>query len=273
MTDDIKKAVRDRYAGFAETGSSCCGSSSSCCGPAPVPRDLTTGLGYDPAELDAIPDGADLGLGCGNPLAFASLRPGERVLDLGSGAGIDCFLAAKRVGEAGRVIGVDMTPEMVERARRNLASSDFGNVEFRLGEIEHLPLEDASVDVVISNCVINLVPDKGRAFAEAFRVLAPGGRLMVSDVVLLGEIPEWLLGSVDGYVACLSGAVLLDAYLGAIVAAGFAEVEVAEQAPYVSCADEPFVSEIAEAAGVGRDEAAAAAALFASVRVRAVRVA
>jgi SAM-dependent methyltransferase len=261
---DIKQAVGERYAGFARAGTSCCGPTSSCGCGSPA---QSLAIGYTPEELAILPGGADLGLGCGNPIAFADLTPGETVLDLGSGAGIDCFLAAERVGPTGSVIGVDMTPEMIARARTNAARAFLGNVEFRLGEIEHLPVEDATVDVVISNCVINLVPDKARAFAETFRVLAPGGRIMVSDVVLSAEIPAGLRASVTGYVACLSGAALEAEYLEAITAAGFEDVRVVERVPYVTDVEDGFVREIALSAGVPAEEAADVAGRFASVRV------
>ena len=168
-----------------------------------------------------IPEGANLGLGCGNPVALASLRPGETVLDLGSGGGIDCFLAARKVGPEGRVIGVDMTAEMIHLARENAQKSGLKNVEFRLGEIENLPLEDGSVDAVISNCVINLSTDKERVFREIYRVLKPGGRMMVSDIVLDGELPAKVKDSVAAYTGCIGGALKRDDYLAAIVKAGF----------------------------------------------------
>lgn len=174
----------------------------------------------------AIPAEANLGLGCGNPTALAGLKPGETVLDLGSGAGIDCFLAARRVGPTGRVIGVDMTPEMIDRARANARRGGFSNVEFRLGEIENLPLADSSVDVIISNCVINLSTDKPRVFREAFRVLRPGGRLLVSDLVLTSPLPAAVSQSLDAYVACVAGALTREDYLSAITAAGFKNIEV-----------------------------------------------
>ncbi|MHB1342236.1 MAG: arsenite methyltransferase [Coriobacteriia bacterium] len=268
MTDDIKQAVRDRYAGYASAGTSCCDSSTSCgCGS----EGVSAALGYDPADLAAIPAGADLGLGCGNPIVLADLQPGETVLDLGSGAGIDCFLAARRVGPTGHVIGVDMTPEMIARARANAAAAGIDTVEFRLGEIESLPVETGAVDAIISNCVINLVPDKSRAFAESLRVLAPGGRFVVSDVVLQGEIPEGLRASVTGYVACLSGAVLESEYLAGLRGAGFVDVEVLERVPYVTTAEDPFVREIALSAGVAPEDAADVASMFSSVRVRAIK--
>jgi arsenite methyltransferase len=229
---DIKELVRESYGAIAKQGSSCC-ESSCCCGSAVSARDQSRKIGYGDQELDSVPEGANLGLGCGNPVAFASLAEGETVLDLGSGAGIDCFLAAERVGPSGKVIGVDMTPEMVERATANAASSGYSNIEFRLGEIESLPVEDNSVDVVISNCVVNLSPDKEQAFREAFRVLRPGARLMVSDIVLLGELPERLRESEEAYVACVAGAVMREDYLRVIEAAGFVDVTVQGESPFV----------------------------------------
>jgi SAM-dependent methyltransferase len=224
--EDVRREVKSAYGAIARKGSSCCEPSCSC-GPSVSER-----LGYAEGDLDAVPAGADLGLGCGNPTVFASLREGETVLDLGSGAGLDCFLAAQRVGETGRVIGVDMTPEMIEKASANAKNGGYANVEFRLGEIERLPVGDASADVVISNCVINLVPDKARAFAEAFRVLKPGGRLMVSDIVLTRPLPDWLLASKTAYSACVSGAELRDRYLASIKAAGFRDITVVKETPF-----------------------------------------
>jgi SAM-dependent methyltransferase len=220
----LKSAVRDRYAGFVTKNQSCCGPSTACgC----APGEASLNLGYGAQDLSAVPEGANLGLGCGNPVALAALKPGETVLDLGSGAGFDAFLAAKAVGPQGHVIGVDMTPEMIERATALARKHGYGNVEFRLGDIEALPVADASVDVIISNCVVNLTTDKAQAFREAFRVLKPGGRLQVSDLVLARPLPEALLNDLDAYAACVSGAMLKDDYLAAIRAAGFADVAVA----------------------------------------------
>jgi arsenite methyltransferase len=229
--DEIKKAVRDGYARTVSQGSSCCGG-VPCCGSANTAESISRSIGYADEDLESVPEGANLGLGCGNPIALASLKEGEIVLDLGSGAGFDCFLAANRVGKAGRIIGVDMTPEMLDAARRNARQGGHENVEFRLGEIENLPAADSSVDVVISNCVINLVPDKSRAFREAYRVLKPGGRLMISDLVLLKELPEAIRNSIVAYVGCLSGASMRDEYLGLIRAAGFEDVRIVDEAAF-----------------------------------------
>jgi len=190
---------------------------------------VSKAIGYSEEQLNAIPEGADLGLGCGNPTALASLEEGETVLDLGSGAGIDCFLAAQAVGPGGRVIGVDMTAEMIDRARENTRANGVENVEFRLGEIEHLPVADGSADVVISNCVVNLSPDKPQVFRDAFRALKPGGRLFLSDIVLLKELPDEIRESIEAYVGCVAGASMKADYLGAIEAAGFRDVEVLEE--------------------------------------------
>lgn len=223
--NEIKKNVRETYGSIAKSDSSCCSSSCGCSGSSQISK-ISKNLGYQDKELNAVPDGADLGLGCGNPTAFAMLKEGDTVLDLGSGAGLDCFIAARTVGSSGKVIGVDMTPEMIARARENASKSGYSNVEFRLGEIEHLPVDADSVDVVISNCVINLVPDKSKAFSEAFRVLRPGGRLSVSDIVLAAPLPEWVHAMKDAYSACVSGAELKERYLALIKDAGFETIEI-----------------------------------------------
>jgi arsenite methyltransferase len=236
MTDGphIRAVVRTKYGEIAKgTSRGCCG--PECCGgPAPEATELKIGaaVGYSSAELAAVPEGANLGLGCGNPLAHAAVKPGDTVLDLGSGAGMDAFLAAREVGPSGRVIGVDMTPEMVERGRENARRVGAANVEFRLGEIERLPVADASVDVIISNCVINLSPDKPAVFAEAFRVLRPGGRMVVSDLVLTRALPDDVRHSVEAYVGCVAGASLREEYLWQIGAAGFRDIEVVEERSY-----------------------------------------
>ena len=234
--EEIKKVVREGYAEIAGKKSSCCAPSSPCCGGTGLTNTISRAIGYTEAELISVPEGANLGLGCGNPVALASLAEGETVLDLGSGAGFDCFLTANKVGKKGKVIGVDMTPEMIGEARKNAEKGNYKNVEFRLGEIENLPVADSSVDVVISNCVINLSPDKLRAFQEAFRVLKPGGRLMVSDIVLIKELPDFLRDSVAAYVGCISGAIKKGSYIQIMKKAGFQEVRILDEAVFpVEC--------------------------------------
>ena len=227
---EIRAAVRERYGKVATEEKGCCG--PSCCGDAETarPEDISKQIGYSEDDLAHVPAEANLGLGCGNPTALASLSPGETVLDLGSGAGIDCFLASQRVGPAGRVIGVDMTVEMLERARRNAAEGGYDNVEFRLGEIEALPVADASVDVIISNCVLNLSAAKDRALSEAYRVLRPGGRIVVSDMVSDRPVPAVLEGNLDAVAACLP--TYRDTYLEQFRAAGFADVRITAEKPY-----------------------------------------
>lgn len=220
---ELKMAVKDGYSRVARSGSSCC--QSGCCGSA-KPQQISRKIGYTEEQMEAVPEGSNLGLGCGNPVALAGLKEGETVLDLGSGAGFDCFLASRAVGEKGKVIGVDMTEEMLERAAANARKGGYSNVEFRRGEIEALPVEDGTVDAVISNCVINLVPNKDKAFREAFRVLRPGGRLMVSDIVLRRSLPDFVKESIQAYVGCLAGAVSKERYLDAIARAGFEEIDV-----------------------------------------------
>lgn len=272
---DIKEAVRDRYAGHVTRATSCCSPSvqqagtSSCCGSSA--SSVSEKLGYGAGDLAAIPDGADLGLGCGNPLAMLQLKEGETVLDLGSGGGIDCFIASKRVGPTGSVIGVDMTAEMIARARRNAAVGGYSNVEFRLGEIEHLPVEGATVDAIISNCVVNLVPNKRQVFADAFRVLKPGGRVSLSDIVLLGDVPIQIRDSVEAYVSCLAGAILRDDYLSLIEEAGFADVSVTESRSFTidDLVDNDLLEKLVKQTGATAEDLQAAAALFQSVRVSA----
>jgi arsenite methyltransferase len=222
-SEEIHQIVRERYAEIARRGSPPT-ASTGCCGGGPA--DVAEKIGYSESDVRAIPTGANLGLGCGAPLTAAALRLGETVLDLGSGAGFDAFLAAREVGESGHVIGVDMTPEMLERARRNAAAGGYRNVEFRTGRIEALPVEDQSVDVVISNCVINLVPDKAAVYREVARVLRPGGRMIISDVVLDAPLPAVVADSVAALTGCVAGASLRAEYLGTIAAAGLTDIEV-----------------------------------------------
>jgi len=226
----IKDMVRARYGDVAKTsGDACCAPAASCCGPATpaTAADKARRMGYSAAELSAVPEGANLGLGCGNPQAIAALQPGETLIDLGSGAGFDCFLAAEQVGAEGRVIGVDMTHEMLAKARANAARIGAANVEFRLGELEHLPVADNTADVVISNCVINLVPDKAQVFREAFRVLKPGGRLAVSDVINTAPLSETLRADPALLCGCIAGAAPAGQIEAWLADAGFVAVRVA----------------------------------------------
>ncbi len=271
--EEIKKAVREGYAKIAKQDSSCCGPVNSCCGSTDLAQDISKSIGYTEEELKAVPEGANLGLGCGNPVALASLKEGETVLDLGSGAGFDCFLAADRVGKDGRVIGIDMTPEMVEKARENARKSNYANVEFRLGEIENLPVADNSVDIVISNCVINLAPDKGRVFSEVFRALKPGGRLMISDIVLLKELPDFIKDSIEAYIGCLSGAIMRDEYLEAIKTAGFQEVGIVDETffPIEGMANDPTAKAIIKNLEIPMEEVKEATNSVASIKVYGVK--
>ncbi|MDA0327795.1 MAG: arsenite methyltransferase [Gemmatimonadetes bacterium] len=227
---EVKKAVRDRYARAATKEASYC--APSCCGSTDATDvdAISQSIGYSAGELADVPEDANLGLGCGNPTAIASLTPGQTVLDLGSGAGIDCFLAARQVGPSGKVIGVDMTPEMLERARHNAESGGYTNVEFRLGEIEALPVADQSIDVIISNCVLNLSTDKAKVLAEAHRVLRPGGRIVVSDMVCDHPIPSVLLGNLDAVAGCLP--TLRETYLQEFRDAGFPDVRIVDERAY-----------------------------------------
>ncbi len=270
--EEIKQVVRKRYAKIAKQDSSCCGPMSSCCGSTDLAQDISKSIGYTEDELKVVPEGANLGLGCGNPIALASLREGETVLDLGSGAGFDCFLAANKVGKNGRVIGVDMTPDMIDNARENIKKGNYGNVEFRLGEIENLPVADNSVDVVISNCVINLAPDKRRVFKETYRALKPGGRLMVSDIVLLKELPDFIRNSAEAYVGCISGAIMREEYIGAIEAAGFHEVRIVDEASFsIDMANYPPAGALIEDLKIPPEEVQKWANSVSSIKVYGVK--
>jgi len=227
--EEIRQSVRNRYGAIARQKTSGCGCSalSSCCGTAPDPvANISEAFGYSQEQINSVPQGANMGLGCGNPQAIASLRSGETVLDLGSGGGFDCFLAAKSVGESGRVIGVDMTADMVAKARRNAEKLGAKNVEFRLGEIEHLPVADASMDVIISNCVINLSPQKKNVFREAWRVLKPGGRLAILDVVALQTLPVEIKNDLSLISGCVGGAEKVEDIEKMLAEAGFRDIRI-----------------------------------------------
>lgn len=227
--EEIRKQVRTAYGEIAKKEKPCFSCSSSCSGEAsgkPSAKEYGLGLGYSEKELEEVPIGADLGLGCGNPGAIASLKEGEIVVDLGSGGGFDCFLASKKVGDAGKVIGVDMTPDMIELARKNALKRGYTNVEFLLGEIENLPLEDSFADVIISNCVVNLSPNKEAVFKEAARVLKVGGRVAISDIVTTSELPEAIKKDIDLYTGCITGATKLDTLKKIMESAGFGEINI-----------------------------------------------
>lgn len=276
--DRTRDAVREGYAEIARSGQwsgvrpasahmksnsdSCCAGSSGgggCCGPTTLtPDQVAMAVGYSESELSNLPDGANMGLSCGNPAALASLKPGETVLDLGSGGGFDCFIAGPRVDKSGRVIGVDMTPEMITKARRNLSSyrerSGLDNVEFRLGEIEHLPVANASVDVVISNCVINLSPDKPQVWREIARVLKPGGRAAVSDLALAKPLPQCVRDDLEALVGCIAGAELVSEVQAAIEAAGLSKIQLTAKPQYIEAMtqwQDPLYQKIASALPVG----------------------
>lgn len=234
MYDDIKSMIREGYARIVTEKCIACSQSTFACGlPEAQALEAARRMGYTSAEIGTVPETANLGLGCGHPVRLASLRPGETVLDLGAGAGMDALLAARLVGPEGLVIGLDFTPEMTALAWENARACGGDNTVFAVGDMEAIPLADAVVDVVIANCAINLAPDKERAFREAARVLKPGGRIAVADIVLLAALPEVLLGSVDAYIGCLSGAALYDEYLAAIAAAGFTDVTVVRRSPFL----------------------------------------
>jgi ubiquinone/menaquinone biosynthesis C-methylase UbiE len=271
---EIRKQVRKSYAKVVEGSSGCsCGPNSSCCGGATTAEQISGKVGYSAEEMGAVPDGSNLGLGCGNPLAHAAIHEGDTVLDLGSGAGFDCFLAARKVGKTGQVIGVDMTHEMLMRARENAKKSGATNVEFRLGEIEALPVADNSVDLIISNCVINLSPDKARVFREAYRVLKPGGLLMVSDIVLTRDLPEAVRNSVEAYASCIAGASLKDAYLNFIRKAHFSDVEILEEipVPFGLAVADPLIKAGFESLSLSKDEYTQITESVKSVKVKAIK--
>lgn len=272
--EQIKQMVREGYAEVAHQRGQCCSPSTTCCGTGTnLAQSMSKQIGYSDEEINEVPEGANLGLGCGNPIALASLKEGEVVLDLGSGAGFDCFLAASRVGAEGKVIGVDMTPEMLDKARENARKGNYKNVEFRLGEIENLPVADNSVDVIISNCVINLSPDKKQVFKEAFRVLKPGGRLMVSDIVVLKELPDNIKESVAAYIGCLSGAIKKTDYLKAIKAAGFKEARIVDESifPLESMSNDPTAKAIMDNFKITLNEVKELATEVASIKVHGLK--
>jgi len=271
--DETKRIVRKGYAEIAKQKGSCCGPAAPSQSNVKMGEEISRKIGYSKEELRSVPETSNLGLGCGNPVALASLRAGEIVLDLGSGAGFDCFLAANKVGEKGKVIGVDMTPEMIDKARENRRKGNYKNVEFRLGEIENLPVGDSTVDVIISNCVINLSPNKKRVFKEAFRVLKPRGRLRVSDIVLLKKLPKTIKNNVEAYIGCLSGAAMKDKYIELIREAGFQNVEILEEThfPIEYMINDPTAKSIMKNSKISVEKAKGVANSVASIKVYGVK--
>jgi SAM-dependent methyltransferase len=232
--EQIKQNVKSGYADIVKrnTKKSFLPNIFQCCDPKEIATDIGKKIGYSEDELKNVPEDANLGIGCGNPTALASIKKGETILDLGSGAGFDCFLASRETGETGKVIGVDITPEMVLLAQKNAEKGKYKNVEFKVGEIENLPIENNSVDLIISNCVINLSNQKERVFEEAFRVAKPNGRIMISDIILLNDLPDYVKNSVEGHIACLAGAVRKEHYIYAISKAGFENISIDKEAPF-----------------------------------------
>ncbi|MFC1916542.1 arsenite methyltransferase [Chloroflexota bacterium] len=272
--EEIRRAVRESYGKIAMqdvSDASYCGSTGCGCGVGSSQYATSKAIGYSDVEITAAPDGANLGLGCGNPTALALLKEGEIVLDLGSGGGFDCFLAANKVGKSGRVIGVDMTAEMIEKARENARKGDYKNVEFRLGEIENLPVADNTVDVLISNCVINLSPDKKRVYEEAFRILKPGGRVMVSDIALLKELSVPIKGSIAAYVGCVAGATTKEEYLATITAAGFKDVEIVNEVSVKGLYNSGTVEKLVAVSGISPDMVREAEESIISMQIQAIK--
>ena len=265
--ENIRKKVRKGYGKIAKSENTSCG-----CGCGSM-TNVSEAIGYSKQELNSVPEGSNLNLGCGNPTALASLKEGEVVIDLGSGGGLDCFLAANKVGEKGKVIGIDMTPEMIDRSRANLHKSKRTNVEFRLGEIENLPVADNTADVIISNCVINLSPDKQRVFDETFRVLKSKGRLLISDMVLLKDIPKAILDSVEAYIGCVAGADKKEIYLDKIRKAGFKEVKIVEETtmPYEALVSDATAQQILNELKITKQKASELFGAAVSIKVSAIK--
>ena len=268
---EIKRAVREGYARIAKQATSDY-ASKGCCS-SDLPEKISRQIGYTEEDLQAAPPESNLGLGCGNPVAMAKIKDGETVLDMGSGAGLDCFLASTRVGPGGKVIGVDMTTEMVEKARAQARKGGYTNIDFRQGDLENMPVADDYVDVVLSNCVINLVPNKTRAFKEAFRVLKPGGRLAVSDIVLIKELPDFVRSSTEAYIGCLAGAVMKDDYLGTIRSVGFQDIKVEDESSFpIEClVDSSSGPGLLEASNVSADDLKKASESVSSIKISAAK--
>jgi len=270
---EIKDQVREHYGAIAKRATHSCCPPSSCGDAAIGGKAFSKAMGYSDDELNNVPEGANLGLGCGNPTGLAELKAGEKVLDLGSGAGFDCFLAAKKVGSEGLVVGVDMTAEMISKARANAEKTGMSNVEFRLGEIEHLPASDNFFDIAISNCVINLSMDKKQVFKELYRVLKPGGRFIISDLVLTKELPDSLRNSVQAYSACIAGALLKDDYLQTVKDAGFIGIRILNESRYVLelIIGDPMIRLIGEDNKISQADQKVAAESVLSITLKAIK--
>jgi arsenite methyltransferase len=267
----IQENVKSGYADIVKrnTKKSIIRNLFKCCDPKEIATDIGKKIGYSEEELKNVPEDANLGIGCGNPTALASIKKGETILDLGSGAGFDCFLASKETGDSGKVIGVDITPEMVAQANKNAKNGNYSNVEFKLGEIENLPVENESVDLIISNCVINLSNRKERVFEEAFRVLKPSGRMMISDIILLNDLPDYVKNSVEGHIACLAGAVRKEHYLDAIGKAGFSDIRIDKEAPFPAelMLNDPIAEKIVRENNLDENDIQSIASSIASISI------
>ncbi len=271
--EQIQKNVKSGYADIVKrnTKKSFLPNIFQCCDPKEIATDIGKKIGYSEEELKNVPEDANLGIGCGNPTALASIKKGETILDLGSGAGFDCFLASRETGETGRVIGVDITPEMVAQAKKNAEKGNYKNVEFKVGEIENLPIENDSVDLIISNCVINLSNQKEQVFKEAFRVAKPNGTIMISDIILLNDLPDYVKNSVEGHIACLAGAVRKEDYINAITKAGFTDIRIDKEAnfPIELMLNDPIAEKIVRENNLTEKDISAIANSIASISISA----
>ena len=271
--EQIQKNVKSGYADIVKrnTKKSFLPNIFQCCDPKEIATDIGKKIGYSEEELKNVPEDANLGIGCGNPTALASIKKGETILDLGSGAGFDCFLASRETGETGKVIGVDITPEMVAQAKKNAEKGNYKNVEFKIGEIENLPIENDSIDLIISNCVINLSNQKEQVFKEAFRVAKPNGRIMISDIILLNDLPDYVKNSVEGHIACLAGAVRKEDYINAITKAGFTDISIDKQArfPIELMLNDPIAEKIVRENNLTEKDISAIANSIASISISA----
>ncbi len=274
--NEIKQNVKNGYADIVNRSKRAkyIPSFLGCCDIKGMVKDISHSIGYTEKEQKSVPEGANLGIGCGNPIALASIKKGETILDLGSGAGFDCFLASGETGETGKVIGVDITPEMVAQAKKNAQKGNYKNVEFKVGEIENLPIESQSVDLIISNCVINLSNQKERVFEEAYRVAKPNGRIMISDIILLNELPDYVKNSVEGHIACLSGAVRKEDYINAITKAGFTDISIDKEAkfPIELMINDPIAEKIVRENNLTEKDISAIANSIASISISAKKI-